>query len=92
MNLAQASALAGQLVEKLAPFCERIEVAGSVRRRKLEGIKDIELVAIPKWARAEFGKNPKASLYYYLDHLREEGVIVPRRNVGGLDESDDDKE
>jgi len=40
-----------QLAEKykalLAPHCERIEIAGSIRRKKAE-CRDIELVAIPK--------------------------------------------
>jgi DNA polymerase/3'-5' exonuclease PolX len=31
----------------LAPHCHRIEIAGSIRRRKAE-VKDIEIVAIPK--------------------------------------------
>lgn len=39
--------LASALVERLRPACERIEIAGSIRRKKAE-IGDIELVAIPK--------------------------------------------
>ena len=35
------------LRQQLAPYCERIEIAGSIRRRKPE-CGDIELVAIPK--------------------------------------------
>ena len=34
---------------ELVPYCQRIEVAGSLRRRRPE-VKDIELVAIPKMA------------------------------------------
>jgi DNA polymerase IV (family X) len=34
-------------LERLAPYCERIEAAGSYRRGKDE-VKDIDLVAIPK--------------------------------------------
>jgi DNA polymerase/3'-5' exonuclease PolX len=47
LPLAYADRLAAMLVERLAPGCARIEVAGSVRRRK-EAVKDIELVCIPK--------------------------------------------
>jgi hypothetical protein len=36
----------GEMVELLRPACERIEVAGSVRRGKLE-VKDAEVVIIP---------------------------------------------
>lgn len=34
-------------MEQLRPFCDRIEIAGSIRRNKPE-VKDIEIVAIPK--------------------------------------------
>ena len=47
MLIAQATAIAERIKGELAPYTERIEIAGSVRRRKPE-VKDIELVAIPK--------------------------------------------
>lgn len=47
MNLAQATIIAERYRDQLAPHCERIEIAGSIRRGKPE-VKDIELVAIPK--------------------------------------------
>lgn len=47
MNLTHALALAERCRTALAPYCERIEIAGSVRRRK-PIVKDIELVAIPR--------------------------------------------
>jgi DNA polymerase/3'-5' exonuclease PolX len=40
--------LADSVVAELAPHCLRIEIAGSIRRKKEIGIKDIEIVAIPK--------------------------------------------
>jgi DNA polymerase (family 10) len=39
--------IANQLVAELKPHCERIEIAGSLRRKKKE-VGDIELVLIPK--------------------------------------------
>lgn len=45
--LVAAMVLADQLLAQLAPACERIAIAGSIRRRKAS-VKDIELVAIPK--------------------------------------------
>lgn len=42
-----AKAIADQLVEQLRPHCERIEIAGSVRRL-VDEVTDIELVLIPK--------------------------------------------
>lgn len=47
MQLEQAELIAEEVKALLAPHCERIEIAGSIRRRKLE-VGDIEIVAIPK--------------------------------------------
>ena len=47
MQIAMATAIAERVKGELAPYTERIEIAGSVRRRKPE-VKDIELVAIPR--------------------------------------------
>lgn len=47
MKLEHAKAIAEELVKRLAPHCERIQIAGSIRREKPE-VKDIEIVAIPK--------------------------------------------
>ena len=44
---AEAKRLADELLDQLSPACERIEIAGGVRRKKPE-CHDIELVAIPK--------------------------------------------
>lgn len=50
VELARAQRLASELLGDLLDVCERIEVAGSVRRRR-DNVKDIELVLIPKWGR-----------------------------------------
>lgn len=47
MDLAKADLIARALIDHLNPWCDRIEVAGSIRRRKPE-VGDIELVVIPK--------------------------------------------
>lgn len=47
MSLRTARAVASEMVEALRPYCERIAVAGSIRRGR-EWINDIEIVAIPK--------------------------------------------
>lgn len=47
MQLDKALEIAEKTKELLVPYCERIEIAGSIRRKKPE-VKDIELVAIPK--------------------------------------------
>lgn len=47
MILTNAQLIASIWIEKLKPFCDRIEIAGSIRRKKPE-VKDIEIVCIPK--------------------------------------------
>jgi len=47
MELQKALAIAEKIKAELAPHCERIEIAGSIRRKKPE-VGDIEIVAIPK--------------------------------------------
>lgn len=46
MKLAEAQAIANEVYHRLKPYCEKIEVAGSVRRLKPE-IKDVDIVLIP---------------------------------------------
>jgi len=45
-SLAEAERIAAEIVVDLSTYCDRISVAGSVRRRKSE-VGDLELVAIP---------------------------------------------
>ncbi|WP_286755479.1 hypothetical protein [Roseivirga sp. UBA838] len=45
--LSYARGLAEKIKQELASHCERIEIAGSIRRQK-PMVKDIEIVAIPK--------------------------------------------
>lgn len=47
MKYEEAKKIAERVKEELAPHCERIVIAGSIRRKKPE-VKDIEIVAIPK--------------------------------------------
>lgn len=49
MKLEIAKQLAELLVSKMRDYCERVEIAGSIKRGKAE-VKDIELVVIPKWS------------------------------------------
>lgn len=49
-----AERAAHDLRDLLAPACERIEVAGSIRRRRPE-VKDLELVAVPRIETEEAG-------------------------------------
>lgn len=47
MNHAAAKDIAIKLCYQLQPFCEKINIAGSVRRQKPE-VKDIEVILLPK--------------------------------------------
>ena len=84
--LADGQALAAELLAVLDPLCDRIEIAGSIRRRK-ETIGDVELVCVPKteWREAGlFGETVPVNLEFELLHkLRAEGVFVDRLNSQG---------
>ena len=47
MKLAEAKQIAKKYAEILKPYCERIEIAGSIRREKPE-VRDIEIVCIAR--------------------------------------------
>jgi len=47
MKLLHAQIIASELRERLGPYCERIDVAGSIRRKR-PTVKDVELVYISK--------------------------------------------
>ena len=64
--LAKAERIAAVIVADLAPFCDRIQVAGSVRRRK-EVVGDIEFVAIPRYVPAGLFGDCTANLLW--EHL-----------------------
>src|ERR1700750_2314871 len=44
----EGESIAQKLIERIKPYCVRAEIAGSIRRCKPE-VKDIEIVAIPKY-------------------------------------------
>ncbi|MES1181962.1 MAG: hypothetical protein ABUL44_04115, partial [Flavobacterium sp.] len=47
MEYSKAKSIADKAILLLKEHCIRIEIAGSIRRKKSE-VKDIEIVAIPK--------------------------------------------
>ena len=70
MRLSEARGHAEWLQSLMRPYCRRIEIAGSIRRGADE-VKDIELVAIPRWetkpgsALSLFGTEPvRVNLLY----------------------------
>ena len=47
MTLERAQKVADAVVKRLSPYCQRIEIAGSIRRRK-PWVNDVDLVLVPK--------------------------------------------
>lgn len=80
MELERATNISNNLIKALGSGCDRIGIAGSVRRGKPE-VKDIELIAIPKIGapRPMFGEKVtyKNRLEQILDGLRRSGMIDP---------------
>jgi DNA polymerase/3'-5' exonuclease PolX len=64
--LPEAARIAAAIAADLAPYCDRIQIAGSVRRRK-EVVGDIEMVAIPRYAPAGLFGDCTANLLW--EHL-----------------------
>ncbi|MBW2560817.1 MAG: hypothetical protein JRE40_08180 [Deltaproteobacteria bacterium] len=46
ISLERAEKIAAEVVKRLSPYCQKIEVAGSVRRKK-PWVRDIDFVLIP---------------------------------------------
>lgn len=64
--LEQAQVIAWKVRAELLPVCERIEIAGSIRRRR-PTVKDVEILAIPKVAQRNlFGEATSDQLHEYL--------------------------
>ncbi len=86
MSLADGERVARGLLRLLEPACERIEIAGSIRRRKAE-VKDIELVAIPHIRRVQVPQyglfGPTTDIEDELDALIQQWLAdgVARRRL-----------
>lgn len=88
MKYSDAYETADWLLNRLKPFCTRIEIAGSVRRKKME-VNDIEIIAIPDLTppiipRPEFGKpippRHKTRLDQFLHQMKEIDTIRFEKN------------
>ncbi len=75
--LERAEKVAGEVVKRLSPHCKKIEVAGSIRRRK-SWVQDIDLVLIPSdlW-----GLHREIS---GLGQVRMSGMKIMRVMVGDI--------
>lgn len=92
LTYAEALPIANQLLELNRPYWEWVEIGGSIRREKQDGIKDIEIVGIPKiqqtqaalFAEVEQEPQPEDSLAYaFAQELIETGIYQHRLNDKG---------
>lgn len=79
MDLRRARIIATNYAGRMLPFCERIQIAGSVRRQQAD-VKDIEIVLVPKMnqVRDMFGQlvREESALEGLFDTLRrDEGEL-----------------
>lgn len=97
--LVQAERMAALIAPILSPFCERIEIVGSLRRRlatnSTEPIGDIEFLAIPKIVPGEpvptlFSDDPSETTEpidllheFLLNQAKEAEEWFPRHNLRG---------
>ena len=74
--IATITPVAHHLLDALAPYCERIELAGSLRRQK-PMVGDIEIVAIPRRPKNIFGE-PLYVLPTLLDEFLAGKVVFAK--------------
>lgn len=82
-----AQKIADAIVEHLRPGCERIEIAGSIRRRKPE-VGDIEIIYIPRISTAPdpadfFATATINHAEHVIDLMQRAGTLAKRPNVNG---------
>jgi DNA polymerase/3'-5' exonuclease PolX len=77
--LGRAEEVANEVVKLLEPACERITIAGSIRRRKSE-VGDIELLVIPRYGGLLEGID---CLSKAIVNLMHQGVLGYRLNKRG---------
>jgi DNA polymerase/3'-5' exonuclease PolX len=75
MPIKQARKYAGQIREWLSPYCERIEIAGSVRR-ECPACQDIDLVCIPR-----LQKGLNLLRRFLFEYVQKSGGKAHWRNV-----------
>jgi len=80
--LPDAERIAAAIVADLTPFCDRIQVAGSVRRRK-EVVGDIEIVAIPRYRPAGLFGDCTANLLWEHLHASDAYRFTKGDHAGG---------
>lgn len=85
MKLSEAKQLAISVCEKLQPFTERLNIAGSIRREKPD-VKDIEVVCLPRYFDSQpdmFGGNTTRVISQnYVEVVNGLGRIIKGKPAG----------
>lgn len=82
MQYHEALAKAAHVRDALAPWCERITIAGSIRRQKPE-VKDIEIVAIPQQAPVDLFGNELGHCEGFRIAVHSLGTVTSGSTVDG---------
>lgn len=78
MPLLEAGALAASAATMLSPYCERVVVAGSIRRKQAD-VDDVEIVCVPKVSTA-----PAGLFGDFVDETNELDVFCREMLVAGV--------
>lgn len=78
MQYLHALRLASTLVKQMGPYCERIEIAGSIRRQRQE-VKDIETVSACQHGGFQVRRQfPLQALSYEVGGDRDRDAVIER--------------
>lgn len=83
--LAQAKEIAAELEFLLAPHCERIIIAGSIRRRRAD-VADIELLYIPRYEERQIDLLSTGQVNTtdgIIDNILSKGILAKRLSKNG---------
>lgn len=80
MEISKAQKIAQDIVDKLTPHCDKINIAGSIRRKKAD-VGDIEIVALPKTIETADG-------FFDVKSLRSPEFVKVASGLGKIDKGD----
>ncbi len=83
MDYAKAKSIADRWVQTLAPHCERIKIAGSIRRNKPD-VGDIEIVVEPEISKDMFGDPSDGPCAFdgFVHELMRKGLLGEQKKNG----------
>lgn len=92
MPAREVAPVARRFVDLISPYCDRLVVAGSLRRR-LPTVADVEICVVPRVSTVEtvtpdlFGGTLKSerrdTLHWVLDRYLEDGIVEKRSRADG---------